>query len=191
MRILGTVVILCVLSSCSSTTLSRKDSRTRSSGMVSVNVVGACPVRSLSGATVELRSKDSALLAQTLTGSDGSAAFSAAVFKQAAVIVVCHDDFFCGVLKLTNHTGTAFFIALAPAMLSSTHIDGNEYRAALGYGRRDGSVLIGWQYPKTASRSTSARRDRSRSVAGLHSRRCAGNRVVTVRGSNVAQRSSE
>lgn len=105
----------------------------RSSGMVTVNVVGACPVRSLSGASVELRSSKSTVLAHALTGSDGSATFSTAVFQRAAVVVVCHESFFCGVLELTTHTGSRFFIALAPAMLSSNHI-GDNGRAWPQYG---------------------------------------------------------
>lgn len=126
MRTFGLALLLYIFVSCSSTTPSGTGSLMRSSGMVTVNVVGACPVRSLSGASVELRSSDSAPLAYALTGSDGSAAFSSAVFQRAAAIVVCHEDFFCGVLELTTHTGSRFFIALAPAMLSSSHIRDNE-----------------------------------------------------------------
>ena len=56
------------------------------------------------------------------------------VFKHAALIIVCHDGFFCGVIKLTTHDGTKFFIALAPAMLSANEMrdEVDRLRAATG-----------------------------------------------------------
>jgi len=120
MRALGIAVLLSFLAHCSVANTAPTQLHAAASGDdVSVNVVGACPVRSLSGAIIELRSSDGATLARAMTGSDGSASFSNAVFQRTTFILVCHADYFCGAMTLTEHRGRAFFIALAPAMLSA------------------------------------------------------------------------
>jgi len=67
------------------------------------------------------------VVARTLTGSDGAAAFSQAVFGRANLVIVCHSDYFCGLLELRGHRGASFFIALGPAMVSSKRVDGKLY----------------------------------------------------------------
>src|SRR6266446_1502692 len=115
----------------------------KSPAVVTVNVVGACPVRSVVGATVELRSSDGQVVARTLTGSDGAAAFSQAVFGRANLVIVCHSDYFCGVLELHGHRGASFFIALAPAMVSSKRVDGKLYEfGGLWHVKKGDKILV-------------------------------------------------
>ena len=132
MRMTATAVILSFLVSCSTKVPVQTRSLPDSGGTVTVNVVGACPARSLSGATVELRSSKGVILAEAITGSDGAVAFSQEMFRSATLVIVCHEDFFCGVIQLTTHDGKAFFIALAPAMLSSTKTHDGSGRATVG-----------------------------------------------------------
>lgn len=105
-------VLLLVASSCTTAFGVRGDE------LVTVNVVGSCPTRALPDAVVELRAADGRVIATSTTGVDGAARFSRKLIGQAGLVIACHDDYFCGALKLREFSGDQLFIALAPVMVS-------------------------------------------------------------------------
>jgi hypothetical protein len=93
----------------------------RAERTVIVNVVSACPVRSIIGASVEIRASDGRVISQSKTGVDGAARFSLNNIENGTLMIICHDDFFCGVIRLSQEDDvTRYFIALAPVMIADS-----------------------------------------------------------------------
>jgi hypothetical protein len=119
MRSVRAIELLLITAVCSCS----MDPAIRSAGdqprdMITINVVGGCPPRTLENAIIELRTADNRVLARAVSGVDGAATFSHVSRHESAAAIVCHEDFFCGVLDLRDGRGSSFFIALAPAMVA-------------------------------------------------------------------------
>lgn len=91
------------------------------SDLVYVNVIAACSSESMPGATGELVGPNGVIMSRDVAGIDGALRFQRYNVDRATYLIVCHEGYSCGIMKLkANGASNPDYIVLAPQMAVQT-----------------------------------------------------------------------